>query len=281
MTGTRAVRATCQTIRKATGLMAGPDSPPVMLASRGRRVSISIAMPVIVLIRESASAPPASALRGDHSDVRDVRGELHDDRFARALPHRPDDPFGGHRVDPEDHPARLHVRAGDVYLHGRHPFDPIQPLGQCGVLLDARSVDVGDDRRGERAQKGHLVGRERIDAHVFQPDGVEHPAGGFDDARRRVALYRFERQALYDDGPEAVEVHQRFELARVTEGPGSGHDRVFEFQAGEGYAQVGGSGRHAHLLTIAGLQVKARTRPPDGANPLAARPEAVVISLEE
>ena len=63
MTGTRAVRATCQTIRKATGLMAGPDSPPVMLASRGRRVSMSIAMPVIVLISESASAPPASALR--------------------------------------------------------------------------------------------------------------------------------------------------------------------------------------------------------------------------
>ena len=50
-------------MRRATGLIAGPESPPVMLASFGRRVSMSMAMPVMVLIREIESAPSASTLR--------------------------------------------------------------------------------------------------------------------------------------------------------------------------------------------------------------------------
>ena len=50
-------------MRTATGLMAGPDMPPVLLASTKLRLWMSIFMPVRVLIRDSASAPPASAAR--------------------------------------------------------------------------------------------------------------------------------------------------------------------------------------------------------------------------
>ncbi len=51
---------TCQMHRTATGRMAGPDSPPVVAASTGRIVSMSITMPSMVLISESPSAPAAT-----------------------------------------------------------------------------------------------------------------------------------------------------------------------------------------------------------------------------
>jgi len=59
-TGIFTACATCQTILRATGLTAGPDNPPTILASFGRLVLVSMAMPRSVLISETASAPPAS-----------------------------------------------------------------------------------------------------------------------------------------------------------------------------------------------------------------------------
>ena len=53
--------AHCQTIRTAMGLMAGPDMPPVLLARAKVLRSISIFIPVSVLISDITSAPPASA----------------------------------------------------------------------------------------------------------------------------------------------------------------------------------------------------------------------------
>ncbi len=50
-------------MRKAIGLIAGPESPPVIFASFGRRFSISITMPVIVFINDIESAPASSTLR--------------------------------------------------------------------------------------------------------------------------------------------------------------------------------------------------------------------------
>ena len=41
--------------------MAGPDKPPVLLAKTNFCLSTSICIPVNVLIKDSASAPPASA----------------------------------------------------------------------------------------------------------------------------------------------------------------------------------------------------------------------------
>src|SRR4030067_3698636 len=51
---------TCQTILTATGLIAGPDNPPVILWSFGLHVSVSITIPSSVFINEIASAPSSS-----------------------------------------------------------------------------------------------------------------------------------------------------------------------------------------------------------------------------
>src|SRR5262252_3990840 len=48
-------------MRTAIGLMAGPERPPVMLLSRGLRVSTSIDIARNVLTRLTASAPASAA----------------------------------------------------------------------------------------------------------------------------------------------------------------------------------------------------------------------------
>ena len=55
--------ATWYTMRTATGFTAGPDIPPVLLARAKVLRLISIFIPVMVLIRETTSAPPLSAAR--------------------------------------------------------------------------------------------------------------------------------------------------------------------------------------------------------------------------
>ena len=55
--------ATCHTILRATGLTAGPESPPVLMLSRGRRLSTSMAIPIRVLMSDTLSAPSASTAR--------------------------------------------------------------------------------------------------------------------------------------------------------------------------------------------------------------------------
>ena len=61
ITGMVSARAAWNTCRTAIGRMAGPDRPPVTLASTGRRVRTSITMPVMVFITVTASAPARSA----------------------------------------------------------------------------------------------------------------------------------------------------------------------------------------------------------------------------
>ena len=62
-TGIFTAFATCHTIRSATGFTAGPLSPPVAIDSTGRRFSMSIAMPINVLMSDTLSAPSASHAR--------------------------------------------------------------------------------------------------------------------------------------------------------------------------------------------------------------------------
>ena len=63
ITGIFTALATCHTILRATGLTAGPLSPPVEMLRRGLRRSISMAIPISVLISDTLSAPSASTAR--------------------------------------------------------------------------------------------------------------------------------------------------------------------------------------------------------------------------
>ena len=52
-------------MRSAIGLIAGPDNPPKIVAIWGRRVRASMAIPVMVLMIESPSAPPSAHARAN------------------------------------------------------------------------------------------------------------------------------------------------------------------------------------------------------------------------
>ena len=62
-TGMLTAPTACQTIRRAMGRTAGPDSPAKMLSKTGRRFSRSMAQAWKVLVRLMASAPAASTAR--------------------------------------------------------------------------------------------------------------------------------------------------------------------------------------------------------------------------
>ena len=61
MSGIFTAFATWYTIRTATGKIAGPEKPPILLAITGCLLRISIRMPSSVLMRDSPSAPASSA----------------------------------------------------------------------------------------------------------------------------------------------------------------------------------------------------------------------------
>ena len=60
-TGISTALQASQTMRTAIGRMPAPETPPVTLASSGLRRSMSMTMPVRVLISDTASAPPRCA----------------------------------------------------------------------------------------------------------------------------------------------------------------------------------------------------------------------------
>ena len=60
ITGMPTAWLTCHTILRATGKTAAPEYPPIVLASTGRRLFMSMRMPSRVLIRQRPSAPASS-----------------------------------------------------------------------------------------------------------------------------------------------------------------------------------------------------------------------------
>src|SRR5208337_3079182 len=65
MTGIFTVWQASHTIRRAMGLIAGPERPPVINRSLGRLFAISIAIPTKVFTAEIASAPASSHARAN------------------------------------------------------------------------------------------------------------------------------------------------------------------------------------------------------------------------
>ena len=65
-TGILTALATCQTILTATGLTAGPLSPPVPMLNLRQRFSMSMDVPISVFISDTLSAPSASTARANY-----------------------------------------------------------------------------------------------------------------------------------------------------------------------------------------------------------------------
>src|SRR5271157_5218346 len=133
-------------MRRATGLMAGPLRPPMSLDRTGRLRRQSTAIPLMVLIRLTASAPAsaAAAAMGTMSLTFGVslamigKGQA---LFTRRTS-RPTAPASTPRSRPW-----LTLGQEDVELDGRQTGVLPEQLRHRDELVLVFAGDVGDDRR--------------------------------------------------------------------------------------------------------------------------------------
>jgi len=144
--GMRTARASSWTMRRATGLMAGPERPPVPLARRARRVATSTAVARSVLMAVSASA--ALGLGGP-SDARDVA-------------------HVGRELDPE---RRAHARAHGTHDRGQGPAGRSRGCSPLGTVR-ARGVQLEGDTRARRP----AARRTRRTPRGYRPRSWRPPA---------------------------------------------------------------------------------------------------------
>ena len=136
---------TSQTIRTATGRIAGPESPPVVKPIFGSRVSTSIERPTSVLMSERTSAPPSTAafaavtMSVTFGESFTTSGRRVAGRTAATSA------LEGGRVVSEDHPPLHDVRAGDVQLDGGDARVVADPLDDGAVLRLRVAPDVRED----------------------------------------------------------------------------------------------------------------------------------------
>ena len=143
------------------------------------------------------------------------------------------------------HPPLLDVRARDIELVAGEPLGVLQNPDHLDVVLQTVAEDVGDHRRIESSQCREFFGYECPDAHILEPDGVEHPGGGREEPGGGGAFHGFAGQALGDEAAEAVEVNEVGKFEAVTEGSTSGENRIPQAQRANFYAEVNGaSGSH-------------------------------------
>ena len=90
------------------------------------------------------------------------------------------------------------------------------------IILDTVAGHVHEHWDAEPWQLRDFLRDESPQAHVGQPDGVEHAGGCFDDAFGRIALPRLAGNALGREGPELGEVRVRRILERVAAGARGG-----------------------------------------------------------
>ena len=94
-------------------------------------------------------------------------------------------------------------------------------------------ADARDHGDAELAETGQVVGAERVEAGIREPDRVHHSRGRLGDPHRRVALARVQGDRLRHERPQAERSgRERVERARAV------HERVWERDAAEVDAQV-------------------------------------------
>ena len=199
-----------------------------MFDSFGRRVSTSIAIARNVLTSDTASAPASSAAFAIALMSVTFGVSFGMTGQPRGGADGGDDIGGAVQAASERDAAFLDVRARDVQLERGDPFDIGQDLRELDVLLQRRAADVDDDHRAARAQLGHLLRDEAMDADALQADRVQHAGRRFDDARRRMSFALGEKQPLHGDAAERREVDQLGVLGAVPETAARRDERILE-----------------------------------------------------
>ena len=183
----------------------GRRRPP---RASARRSCGSSAVALIVLISETASAPPCSAARGDQRRVGDVRRQLHDQRLRGQRPERLEQRQRLGRLLADDQP-RVHVRAGDVELQRRDLRAAARPPRSASRT--PRRWSPSPRRSAAPAAStscGRSCSRKPSRPLFGSPIELIIPAALLPQPRRRVAGPRRGRDRLRDEGAEGKPLEQ-------------------------------------------------------------------------
>ncbi len=181
-----------------------------------------------VLTSETASAPASSAARANDATSVTFGVSFGITGSVRHLAHGAHDVVRAGEAAAELDAALLDVRARDVQLDRGHALGVGQHARDLAVLVERRAADVHDHRRAEPPQLRQLFLDEAVDADALQADRVQHAAGRFDDARRRMALALGEEQALDRDAAERREIDGVRVLDAVAEAARRRDERIRE-----------------------------------------------------
>ena len=130
-----------------------------------------------------------------------VGRELHQQRQRRRLARGPHELGENDWVLAKFDSAALHVWARRVDLEAGDSRNPREPLAHFGVAVDVGLEHAGN-HRDTFWDRGQFFADERLDADVFEADGVEHSRRCLRDSRRRIPDPRLERKALRHEASE-------------------------------------------------------------------------------
>ena len=237
ITGIETAAATRRTCSSATVRTAGPESPPLPAPSQGSAAPGASGVAFIVLISETASAPPSSAATATAAGSATFGVSFTISGFAvsgrSGLEQRPR--LG--RLLADDQPG-LDVRAGDVELDRRDLVARRRPRSTSArELLGARRHHRDDQRHRQLGELRQVVREEALEALVREPDRVDHPGrrlperGGGLPARGSGVIV-FETKALKGKRSSSASPKAR-RAAIASKVPRAVDDRVGEAQPAE------------------------------------------------
>ena len=169
----------------------------------------------------------------EQRNVRDVGRELDEERIARGLFYGCNDFLRQAGVAAIYDAAAARVGAGNIQFVGRNAFAFIQDFDAPHVIFRGISEHIHHGARFQSAQEGQLLTQEPLRAHVLKADGVQHSRVRFINARRRIALHGFRRNAFHANRAKLVEVDQVGEFFPVAKRPAGRPHRVLEPHAGD------------------------------------------------
>ncbi len=232
ITGMRTVFAASHTMRKAMGLIAGPDSPAVMLEMRGWRVSASMAMATKVFTSEMASAPASSAARATSGMLVTLGDSFTINGRVASFFDGADHVEQHARIAAERDASALGVGARDVELVGGDSFSFVECADHVLVLLLRVAEDVAEENDVfDLLQQRELFLEEGSHSNVLQADGVQHAGCSFKQPRRRIARHGLARESLDYEATDARERDDVLELDSVAEGAAGGDDRILQLDS--------------------------------------------------
>ena len=109
------------------------------------------------------------------------------------------------------------IRTRDIQFVSRDSLACIELVDDFQVFVFVKTKYIDEHGATRFSQERHLVLDERINADIFQADGVQHTRRGRKQARRKIAVDRPRRCSFHANGANAAKFRESLEFLAVSE----------------------------------------------------------------